>query len=112
MARKVVICLVDDVDGTSIADETVEFGLDGVGYEIDLTSARAGELRALLAPWIPHARRVGRRGPGRAKSAAPVGGRREDLAVIRAWANANGYTVASRGRVPGDIVEAYKAANA
>ncbi|MGW5569684.1 histone-like nucleoid-structuring protein Lsr2 [Nocardia thailandica] len=113
MARKVVISLVDDVDGTSTADETVVFGLDGLNYEIDLTSAHAEKLRALLAQWIPHARRIARRGDAaRAKSAAPVSGRHGDLAIIRSWANANGYTVASRGRVPADVVEAYKAAHA
>jgi hypothetical protein len=29
---------VDDFDGEGSADETVEFSLDGVSYEIDLSS--------------------------------------------------------------------------
>ena len=37
MAQRVEIVLEDDIDG-SAADETVEFRLDGAGYEIDLTS--------------------------------------------------------------------------
>ena len=40
MAQKVKIILVDDLDGGS-ADETVRFGLDGVSYEIDLSSGNA-----------------------------------------------------------------------
>jgi hypothetical protein len=36
MAKKVTVTLVDDFDGEGAADETVEFGLDGVSYEIDL----------------------------------------------------------------------------
>ena len=35
MAKKVTVTLVDDFDGEGAADETVEFGLDGVSYEID-----------------------------------------------------------------------------
>ncbi|WP_252920646.1 Lsr2 dimerization domain-containing protein, partial [Mycolicibacterium smegmatis] len=37
MAKKVTVTLVDDFDGEATADETVEFGLDGVTYEIDLS---------------------------------------------------------------------------
>ncbi len=32
MAKKVTVTLVDDFDGEGGADETVEFGLDGVSY--------------------------------------------------------------------------------
>ncbi|MFD9547103.1 histone-like nucleoid-structuring protein Lsr2 [Nocardia salmonicida] len=41
MARKVIVSLVDDFDGTSEADETVTFGIDGVTYEIDLSPVDA-----------------------------------------------------------------------
>ena len=44
MAQRVNIVLEDDLDGTD-ADETVTFALDGVGYEIDLSSANAATLR-------------------------------------------------------------------
>jgi hypothetical protein len=57
MAQKVNIILVDDLDGGS-ADENVRFGLDGVSYEIDLSSAHAAELRSSLEdigrPCHPH----------------------------------------------------------
>ena len=45
MAKKVTVTLVDDFDGDGAADETVEFGLDGVTYEIDLSSKNAKKLR-------------------------------------------------------------------
>ena len=48
MAQKVVVSLVDDLD-SSEADETVEFGLDGATYEIDLSDANAATLRDRLA---------------------------------------------------------------
>ena len=48
MAQKVQVLLVDDLDGSE-ATETVSFGLDGVAYEIDLSSGNAGQLRTELA---------------------------------------------------------------
>ena len=45
MAKKVTVTLVDDFDGEAAADETVEFALDGVSYEIDLSAKNATKLR-------------------------------------------------------------------
>ena len=44
MAQKVMVTLVDDLDGSE-AGETVEFGLDGAFYEIDLSEGNAERLR-------------------------------------------------------------------
>ena len=52
MAKKVTVTLVDDFDGAGAADETVEFGLDGVSYEIDLSAKNAAKLRNELKPWL------------------------------------------------------------
>jgi hypothetical protein len=65
VASKTVVELYDDLDGGH-ADETVSFGLDGVDYTIDLSTANAAALRRVLAGFIPHARRVS----GRSKRAA------------------------------------------
>jgi len=107
MAQKIQVILIDDTDGSS-ADETVRFGLDGVNYEIDLTSENAAKLRDSLAPWVSSARRSGgrrvaRRGAGRSNSS--------DASRVREWARANGYTVSDRGRIPAEVREAYEAAN-
>ena len=56
MAQKVQVLLVDDLDGSE-ATETVSFGLDGVSYEIDLSSGNAGGLRNELAHYVDHARK-------------------------------------------------------
>jgi hypothetical protein len=46
MAQKVLIQLVDDLDGSASEDiTTVTFGLDGANYEIDLTANNAAKLR-------------------------------------------------------------------
>ncbi|MBN9376412.1 MAG: Lsr2 family protein, partial [Cellulomonas sp.] len=42
MAQKVQVLLVDDLDGGT-ADETVTFALDGISYEIDLTTENAAK---------------------------------------------------------------------
>ena len=46
--------LVDDLDGET-ADETVEFGIDGKSYEIDLSKDNVGRLRDALAERRPAA---------------------------------------------------------
>lgn len=56
MAQHVRVELVDDLDG-SPAQETVEFGLDGLLYQIDLSTVNADQLRATFAPYIAGARR-------------------------------------------------------
>ena len=48
MAQKVQVILVDDIDGGT-AEETVSFSLDGVSYEIDLSTANAAKLRDAFA---------------------------------------------------------------
>ena len=101
MAQRVQVILEDDHDG-GIADETIEFALDGATYEIDLSRANAQRLREAIAPWREHARKLNRRGRQI---------RRTDLGpttqVMRKWAEQNGYPVSARGRIPADIREAY-----
>jgi hypothetical protein len=38
MAKKVTVSFVDDLDGKTAADESVAFTLDGVAYEVDLST--------------------------------------------------------------------------
>jgi len=122
MAQKVVVSLVDDLDASE-ADETVEFGLDGATYEIDLSEANAARLRDVLADYVAHARRSG----GRRRSSTPAassstssrrrggGGRaavdREQNQAIREWARKQGMTVSERGRIPSEVSEAYHKAH-
>lgn len=118
MAKKVTVTLIDDVDQESVADESVEFGLDGVTYEIDLCEDNAAALREQLDYWIQHARKVGGRKRGKAAPSVPAGRKapragadREQTAVIREWARNNDLPVSARGRIAADIVEAYNNAH-
>lgn len=109
MAQKVVVSLVDDLDGGS-ADETVAFGLDGKAYEIDLSSANAGKLRDSLAEFVAAGRKSGSGGRGRRASGtgsprATSG--REQSRAIRDWARDQGMDVSARGRISAEVIEAY-----
>lgn len=114
MAQQVVVQLVDDLDGTSSPDvSTVEFGLDGVRYEIDLTDANAEQLRNSLADYVASARRVGGRiKRARTAGAAPRTASSGEAGAIRDWAQQNGIELAARGRIPRHVVEEYKKAQA
>jgi hypothetical protein len=113
MAKRVIHELVDDLDGKA-ADETVEFGLDGVRYEIDLSAKNATRLREALAPYITAGARVGRVG-GTAhrvsvsRGGGPARADRDQNRAIRDWATAKGIEVSERGRIKQDVVDRYHA---
>jgi hypothetical protein len=114
MAKQVITLLTDDLDGGE-ADRTVEFGLDGVSYTIDLSEKNAGKLRKALDPYLTVATRVGRsnsldsRGVRRGVAASTGRASRDQNQAIREWATKNGYEVSERGRIPSSIVEAWHA---
>jgi hypothetical protein len=64
-----------------------------------------------ITPFVEAATRV-----GKASNVTPM--RRSakntdlDTQAVRAWAESNGYEVSSRGRIKGEIIEAFTAANA
>jgi hypothetical protein len=108
MAQKVQVLLVDDLDGSE-ATETVSFGLDGLAYEIDLSSGNAGQLRKELAQYVEHARKAGSVAGRRRRARNGAG--REQSARIREWAKDKGFKVNERGRIPANIVAEYEAAH-
>lgn len=121
MAQIREIRLVDDLDGEP-ADETVEFGIDGKNYEIDLSEDNAGRLRDALADFVSAARRAGGRrrasagtGTGSGGAGAAPKGRasidREQNQAIREWARKRGMKVSDRGRIPAEVLDAYHKEN-
>lgn len=101
VAKKRILLMLDDVDPSETADETVSFGLDGVEYEADLSKGNAAELRKTLRMWIACSRRVPTRRDRSQYFEASTS------TAIRSWARENGYDVGSRGRVAKHILEAY-----
>jgi len=107
MAKEIITRLIDDLDGSE-ASESVQFGLDGKNYTIDLSKKNASALRKALKPYVEAG------APTRAqRGAAGRGAPRQSsdrLAAVRTWARKNGYQVADRGRIPREVQDAYDAA--
>jgi hypothetical protein len=105
MAQKVLVQLVDDLDGTAFDDiTTVTFGLNGASYEIDLTATNAAKLRNQLGDFVDNARRTGGRVKrGTSPKAAAPAANREQTRAIRDWARQNGYELSGRGRIPATV---------
>src|SRR6188508_2980857 len=90
MAKQAITVLTDDLDGGD-ADRTIEFGLDGVNYTIDLSDKNVGKLRKALDPYLEKAVRVGRgtaagRITSRNAAAQPSRSSRDQNQAIREWA--------------------------
>ncbi len=117
MAQKTIVHLIDDLDGSE-ATQAVEFGYQGKTYQLDLSDQNASELEEALAPYIAAAQRAaGDDGTGRRRrqpASAPKprsGGGDYDPKEVRAWAQSSGLEVPARGRIPGSVLEQFKAAN-
>ena len=113
MAKRVMTVLTDDLEGGD-ADRTIQFGLDGLNYTIDLSDKNAGKLRQALDPYLQAATRVGRAGGAsriKTRAAQPAKANRDQNQAIREWAAKNGYEVSERGRIPVSVVEAFNTKN-
>ncbi|MER6380742.1 Lsr2 family protein [Streptomyces sp. NPDC001127] len=107
MAQKMVTIYTDDLTGEESSEATTHtFSLDGVQYEIDLGHDTYDQMLQAFGPFIKAARKTGRTRTTR--KAAVVA---EDTAAIRAWAKEAGYEISNRGRVPGEVREAYAKAH-
>lgn len=111
MAQKVTTTLVDDVDGSPIADGqggTVSFSLEGAFYEIDLSEKNASKLHNDLLPYIAKARKASR---GTTRAASPTrSSSKQDLTAARAWLRSQGHEVSDRGRISATLLDEYRAA--
>lgn len=118
MAQKILVQLIDDLDGSAVDDiETVDFQLDGAAYKIDLAPENSGRLREILDPFVASARRTGGRGKrdsvvrNGSSGMSVAGYTKEQSRAIREWAKVNGHDLADRGRLPAAVVRAYKVAH-
>jgi hypothetical protein len=115
VAKKTLILLTDDIDGSE-ATESVEFGIDGFLYNIDLSAARAGELRDRLTAYREFGTSLGRYharsvGPVAVKRASSRGDKERNL-DIRRWAEENSLPVKARGKISDAVIAEYDAAHA
>ena len=120
MVQRVVVMLTDDLDGNQIPDgkgETVQFGLDGTSYEIDLADKNAKAMRDLMGKYVEKARRTSgsgsgaSRGRGGGRSSAGSSNQRDyDPKEVRAWAHEHDLKVPERGRIPTTVLLQFKEA--
>ncbi|MFK0175643.1 histone-like nucleoid-structuring protein Lsr2 [Streptomyces xanthochromogenes] len=120
MARAIrtVVDYTDDMTGQPIAEEQVDakfrFSVDGVDFQMDTDSSIADELREVLSRaaangTIEYHKPKIEEPKVRRKPTNPD--RTRLLKRIRFWANENGRKVAKQGRIPEDVVVAYRTAN-
>jgi hypothetical protein len=110
----------DEVPG----EESVSFAYDGYTYGLDLCGEHAGAFhdtiqglinvaaeRERLGGALRRTRTAAAAPPAQAAAPARTPARRdkEQLQAIRQWANANGYKVSDRGRIPAEVEDAYQA---
>lgn len=114
MAKKTIVQLIDDIDGTVLEHgkgQSIDFSMDGKSYSIDLSDKNARAFRNSMKKYIDHAKPAGtaRRG-SRAGKSSGSGRSASELKDIRQWAQDNGYTIAPRGRISTNVLQAYDAA--
>ncbi|MFZ0664467.1 MAG: histone-like nucleoid-structuring protein Lsr2 [Acidimicrobiales bacterium] len=129
MAQKIRVELVCDAceDGRP-AQRTLGFAFDDESgerseYKVELCARHMAQFVGAMQQWIEMARLepIQTKALGRGKSRAingaatvrqtngraPARRGAEQVAAIRTWARAHGYTVAEKGRIPTEIEEAY-----
>jgi hypothetical protein len=114
MAKTVITQVTDDLDGSSGA-ETITFAYRGTNYEIDLSRRNASAFDKTMKPYVDAARKVTTPRGGRRGSSNGLRATRRNsagqLASVREWARAEGYSVSDRGRISANVMEAYDKAH-
>lgn len=100
--------IADDFDGSTPA-KTVTFYADGKSYQIDLNADHESELQDVidayhkaLAPYLDKARAVSNSNSSKRNQSGP------SPKDVRLWAVENGYNVSERGRIPSEVMDAYR----
>jgi hypothetical protein len=118
MATETIIRYTDDIDGSE-ATETISFAFRGTQYEIDLGEKNSAAFEKAVSKFVTNARPAGTVVEPTPKARRSSGSRRPKKSVaktpatagsVREWAQANGFAVGNRGRIPAAAREAYEAA--
>ncbi|MEU3452282.1 Lsr2 family protein [Micromonospora sp. NPDC006766] len=111
MAKQTIVQVFDDITGEPDAAE-VQFGHQGTEYVIDLSQPNRAALEKALAPFVAAARPIR---PPRASATSATAREAEQQAfrrLVRQWWTRNedkaGRPANRRGRIPADVVDAYK----
>jgi hypothetical protein len=111
VAQKVSVTYACDYDSKEISQgqhRLRRFSIDGRDYEIDLCLKHSERFDEAITRYASHARKASAR-PVRTKRRTAA--HRKHSAQVRAWAQANGFTVSERGRIPAEVVTKYESAH-
>lgn len=117
MARNVKVFISCDMCSEELDENdpsiTHRFGYEGRNYELDLCDRHASEFVGDMVKYQTAGTVVEQR--QRAPRAAKPAGSKPNSkpkpnATVREWANANGYNLGVRGRIPADVQAAFEAA--
>lgn len=111
MARQIIETIVCDRCGKAAEDATtitIAWGRDQ--WELDLCEKDNTAVSKIFEDLTNGARKVARSPVITARRSSSSGSSKEELAVIREWARANGWKVGDKGRISAEIREAYAAA--
>jgi len=103
MATKTNTVYIDDITGEELppgSHRPTTIGFNGAEYELDLSPKSRDQLAKLLEPYLTAGRRVGK--PRRVPA---------DTQAVRDWAASQGIKVSKRGRVPAEVLAAYRSAH-
>lgn len=103
MARREITQFFDDIDNKPLSEEeliVIRFSVDGKDYLLDVSQDNADKFHAALEPFVKAARQPVKKDTRRYKPAD-----------VREWAAKHGYQVAERGKIPNDVIVAYRNAN-
>ena len=124
MARSVKVFVTCDLCSAEVDEDdpqiTHQFGYGGITYELDLCGEHGNEFVSRMmdyvtagtevqAPRAPKRQRAEGepKAPRPGSKAADAARRKSELAAVRQWANANGYTLGDRGRISAEVFAAY-----
>jgi len=109
MATRTIVELIDDLDGSK-AEVTLHFAVEGVEYEIDLAKTNETVFYDALRPFFAAARRTNKPAPSPKRSRGA--NRDYDPVKVREWAKTQGIELGERGRIPGNVIQAYQVGHA
>jgi hypothetical protein len=109
--RVILTCDMHGEDKPRKAEKTVTLGIDRNTVEMELCPVHLRGLTAIMAEYLPYARRAsnGTKASLSGKRTYRPRAERAESTAIREWAHAGGISVNARGRIPRDVIAMYEA---
>lgn len=109
MAQRVQVIRISDLSGEDLGEggQSVRFSVGNDTWELDLSDKESSKFFDVLKPYQDAGTKVSGRGVRRTRTSNTPD---VDNQAVRKWAASNGIELSSRGRIPADVIEKFKAA--